>query len=97
MGRSLAVEPLVLLLDDPTAGIDIGWRRELLGHIRRFADAGRAVILVSSELDELAGVADRVAIIQRGRISRILDRTAGDELSEAAILAAIQADPGAAA
>ncbi len=97
VGRSLAVEPLVLLLDDPTAGIDIGSRRELLGHVRRFADSGRAVILVSSELDELASVADRVAILQRGRISRILDRTAGDELSEAAILAAIHADPEAAA
>jgi ABC-type sugar transport system ATPase subunit len=97
VGRSLAVEPLVLLLDDPTAGIDIGSRRELLGHIRRFADSGRGVVLVSSELDELAEIADRVAILRRGRISRILDRAAGDELSEAAILAAIHADEGLAA
>lgn len=92
VGRSLAVEPLVLLLDDPTAGIDIGSRRELLGHIRRFADEGRAVIFVSSELDELASVADRVAILRRGEITRTLDRRAGDELSEAAILAVIHAD-----
>jgi ribose transport system ATP-binding protein len=66
-------------------------------HIRRFADSGRGVVLVSSELDALAEIADRVAILRRGRISRILDRAAGDELSEAAILAAIHADEGLAA
>jgi ribose transport system ATP-binding protein len=97
VGRALAVEPVVLLLDDPTAGIDIGSRRELLGHVRRFADAGRGVVFVSSELEELASAADRVVILRRGRISRVLDRGAGDELSEAAILAAIHAEEGAAA
>ena len=52
VGRSLARGPNVLLLDDPTAGIDIGSRRDLLGHVRRFADDGGAVVVVSSELED---------------------------------------------
>jgi ribose transport system ATP-binding protein len=89
VGRSLAREPAVLLLDDPTAGIDIGSRRELLGLVRRYADDGGAVILVSSELEELAGVADRVAILTRGRITAMLEPGVGGGLSEAALLEAI--------
>jgi ribose transport system ATP-binding protein len=89
VGRSLARQPQVLLLDDPTAGIDIGSRRELLGHVRAFADGGGAVILVSSELEELGAVADRVAVLWRGRVLRILD-AATDSLTETALLEAIQ-------
>jgi ribose transport system ATP-binding protein len=92
VGRALAMEPQVLLLDDPTAGIDIGSRRELLGHVRRFADAGNAVILVSSELEELAEVCDRVLILRRGTVGRTLSRTAGDAVTEASLLAAIQSE-----
>ena len=87
------MEPRVLLLDDPTAGIDIGSRRELLGHVRRFADAGNAVILVSSELEELAEVCDRVVILRGGAVGRTLSRAAGDAVSEASLLAAIQSEP----
>ena len=86
---SLARGPDILLLDDPTAGIDIGSRRDLLGHVRRFADDGGAVIIVSSELDDLSRIADRVVILDRGAISRELERERGDPLTEAAILSAI--------
>jgi ribose transport system ATP-binding protein len=89
VGRSMARGPAVLLLDDPTAGIDIGSRRDLLDHVRRFADDGGAVLLVSSELEDLARVADRIVILQHGAIGRILDRTVGDVLSEVTILSAI--------
>jgi ribose transport system ATP-binding protein len=89
VGRALAREPAVLLLDDPTAGIDIASRRELLGHVRRYADAGGSVILVSSELEELAGVADRVAILTRGRITGVLEPGTTGGLSEGALLDAI--------
>jgi ribose transport system ATP-binding protein len=91
VGRSLAREPRVLLLDDPTAGIDIASRRELLGHIRTFADGGGAVLLVSSELEELGAVADRVIVLTRGRVMAELDRAAGDDLSEGGLLNAIHA------
>jgi ribose transport system ATP-binding protein len=90
VGRSLAGGPRVLLLDDPTAGIDIASRRELLGHVRRFADEGGSVLLVSSELEELGAIADRVAITARGSLVGTLDPAAGDALTEASLLAAIQ-------
>jgi ribose transport system ATP-binding protein len=93
-GRALALEPEVLLLDDPTAGIDVASRRELLDHIRLFADSGRAAILVSSELDELAAVCDRVLILHRGRVERVLSRAAGDVISDDVLLAAIQGPGG---
>jgi ribose transport system ATP-binding protein len=91
VGRSLARQPSVLLLDDPTAGIDIGSRRDLLGHVRRFADDGGAVLLVSSELEDLARVADRVVILHRGAVAKVLDRAEGSVISEPAILSAIYA------
>ncbi len=91
VGRSLARQPRVLLLDDPTAGIDIGSRRELLQHVRQFAEGGGAVLLVSSELDELAGVADRVLLLDRGCAARVFDRAAGDQLDEATLLHAMAA------
>ena len=97
VGRSLARGPDVLLLDDPTAGIDIGSRRDLLGHVRRFADDGGAVIIVSSELDDLSRVADRVAILIKGRVGRELERSRGDLLTEAAILSAIHTNEPVAA
>jgi ribose transport system ATP-binding protein len=90
VGRSLGVAPRVLLLDDPTAGIDIGSRRELLEHVRRFADDGHGVVLVSSELEELGLVADRIAILHAGRVARVLERDLGDDVSDAALLTAIQ-------
>lgn len=97
VGRSLARGPDVLLLDDPTAGIDIGSRRDLLGHVRRFADDGGAVILVSSELDDLSRIADRVIILVRGAVGRELERSRGDAISEAAILSAIHTGESVAA
>jgi ribose transport system ATP-binding protein len=97
VGRSLAREPKVLLLDDPTAGIDIGSRRDLLGHVRRFADEGGGVIIVSSELDDLARIADRVVILVRGAIGRELERAQGDLLTEAALLSPIHSGAAAAA
>jgi ABC-type sugar transport system ATPase subunit len=97
VGRSLAGGPGVLLLDDPTAGIDIASRRELLGHVRRFADDGGSVLLVSSELEELAGIADRVMVLARGAVVRVIDPAKGDALTEATLLAAVQAGAAAAA
>jgi ribose transport system ATP-binding protein len=97
VGRSVAREPRVLLLDDPTAGIDIGSRQDLLGHVRRFADEGGGVIVVSSEPDDLARIADRVVILSRGAIGRELERARGDLLTEAALLSAIHTGAAAAA
>ena len=57
----------VLLLDEPTRGVDVGARAEIYGLIRRLADDGAAVVVVSSEIPEVLGLADRVLVISDGR------------------------------
>jgi ribose transport system ATP-binding protein len=58
----------VLLLDEPTRGVDVGARAELYAVIRRLADQGLAVLLVSSEVPEVLGLADRVLVLREGRV-----------------------------
>ena len=58
----------VLLLDEPTRGVDVGARAELYAVIRRLADEGLAVLLVSSEVPEVLGLADRVLVLREGRV-----------------------------
>jgi ribose transport system ATP-binding protein len=69
----------VLLLDEPTAGIDIGARTDILRLIRRLADQGLAVLLVSSEFEELLAVADRLLVMRDGAIIAEADPAATDE------------------
>ncbi len=69
----------VLLLDEPTAGIDIGARTDILRLIRRLADQGLAVLLVSSEFEELLAVADRILVLRDGAIVAETDPAATDE------------------
>ena len=64
----------MLLLDEPTRGIDIGAKAELYGVIRRLAEGGLSVILVSSELEEVIEQSDRVVVLSRGRLISILER-----------------------
>jgi ribose transport system ATP-binding protein len=90
VAKNLSVTPLVLLLDDPTVGVDVGSKREILMQIRELAAAGTGVILVSSELEELAGLADRVLVLRGGAVRSVLDR-ADTDLSEAVLSAAVQA------
>jgi len=69
IGRLLYQDADVLLLDEPTRGIDIGSRAQLYETIARCADAGKAVLLVSSYLPDLFGLCDRLAVMSRGRLS----------------------------
>ncbi|WP_031510446.1 sugar ABC transporter ATP-binding protein [Streptomyces megasporus] len=68
LARWLLRDCRVLLLDEPTRGVDVGARAELYALIRRLADAGRAVLLVSSEVPEVLGLADRVLVLREGRV-----------------------------
>ncbi len=70
LGKWLAAEPDILVLDEPTAGVDIGSKSEIVDLIRQLADAGKAVIMISSELAELLSVSDRILILSGGRITR---------------------------
>ncbi|MDJ1009614.1 MAG: sugar ABC transporter ATP-binding protein [Paracoccaceae bacterium] len=81
--RALAGRPRVLLLDEPTRGVDIGARVELYRLIRRLSDTGLAVVLASSDLPELLGLSDRIAVMRDGVLAEIVP-AAG--LSEAELL-----------
>jgi ribose transport system ATP-binding protein len=73
----------VLLLDEPTRGVDVGARSEIYALIRRLAEQGVAVVLVSSEVPEVLGLADRVLVIREGRV---VHTSASDELDEGRVL-----------
>ena len=77
-------EPRIILLNDPTRGIDVGTKQELYRLMRELADQGAAILFYSTDYDELIGCCDRVAIMYDGRIVREL---AGDELNETNIVA----------
>ncbi|GMA36642.1 hypothetical protein GCM10025876_28460 [Demequina litorisediminis] len=69
----------VLLLDEPTRGVDVGARVEIYTLIRRLAAAGTAILVVSSEIEEVLGLADRVHVIADGRILDVRPATEIDE------------------
>ena len=75
----------LLILDEPTRGIDVGARSEIYGLIHEVAASGCAVIVVSSELPELLGMADRIVVMREGRIAGELPREAADEASVLAL------------
>jgi len=74
LSKWLAGDAKVFILDQPTAGVDIGARAEIYKQIRAVADAGAAVLVVSYDLPELVGLCDRIAVMYRGRIARELSR-----------------------
>jgi ABC-type sugar transport system ATPase subunit len=85
VGKALMTEPLVIFLDEPTRGIDVGAKLEIYEIINRLTDAGKAVVLVSSELPELIGMSDRILILHEGRVSGQFSRA---EATQEKLLAA---------
>ncbi len=75
----LARSPKVLLLDEPTRGIDVGTKAEIYRLIRALAANGTTIITVSSELPELIGLSDRILIMHEGRVSGEVSATGADE------------------
>ncbi len=83
LGRWLLTEPEVLLLDEPTRGIDVGAKYEIYQLIIELAAKGKSVIMVSSEMPELLGVCDRILVMSGGRLAGEVDiRTAGEDVQE---------------
>lgn len=82
----LAARPKVLLIDEPTQGVDVGARAEIYRIIRETADSGVAVIVVSSDAQEVAGLSDQVAIFSRGRV---VESLSGERVSEDRITASV--------
>jgi L-arabinose transport system ATP-binding protein len=89
LGRWLARRPKVLILDEPTRGIDVGAKAEIYRLIAELAAQGIALMVISSEMPELLGLADRVLVMAGGRIVAELGR---DEASEERILSLAMAD-----
>jgi ribose transport system ATP-binding protein len=87
LARWLQVAPKVLLLHEPTQGVDAGAKKEIYELIRRAAEAGTAMAIFSSDLEEIAHMCDRVLVIRHGRISAEL---AENELSEDRLISATQ-------
>jgi ribose transport system ATP-binding protein len=93
IAKWLMTEPRIILLNDPTRGIDVGTKQELYRLMRELADQGAAILIYSTDYDELIGCCDRVAIMYDGGIVREL---AGDELTETNIVASsLNIDSGA--
>lgn len=86
IGRALAQSPEVLILNDPTRGVDIPTKRELYALLKRLASSGVAVVLFSTEVEELVAVAHRVAVLRDHSLYTVLRR---DELTSAALLGAL--------
>jgi ribose transport system ATP-binding protein len=84
LGKWLAMKPKVLMLDEPTRGVDVGAKAEIYRQIRELADAGITIIFVSSEMEEILGMADRVVIMRDRRIAGIFPR---DKVSQEVIAA----------
>ncbi len=74
IGKWLASEPDMLIMDEPTAGIDIGSKGEVLRLVRELAAEGKSILFISSELAELVAVSDRIAVLAGGRIVEIVDK-----------------------
>jgi ribose transport system ATP-binding protein len=74
LGRWLALNPRVIVFDEPTQGVDVGAKAEIHRLIRRLADAGAAVVLISSDLEEIVAESDRVAVMHDGRVTGVLER-----------------------
>jgi ribose transport system ATP-binding protein len=74
LAKWLATEPDVLILDEPTVGVDVNTRSEIADLVRGLADQGKAVLVISSELAEVLALADRILVLRDGRIDRTVGR-----------------------
>jgi ribose transport system ATP-binding protein len=84
LAKWLACEVEVLILDEPTRGIDVGSKQEVYQLIHRLASEGVGIVLISSELPEIVGLADRILVMRAGRVVAELS---GDEASQESVLA----------
>jgi erythritol transport system ATP-binding protein len=85
IARALLTRPRVLLLDEPTRGVDVGAKAELRALVRRLAEGGVGIVYVSSDLEEIKGVADRIIVLSNGRVA---GRFAASEASHESLVAA---------
>jgi ribose transport system ATP-binding protein len=85
LAKWLLLEAQFLLLNDPTRGIDVATKQDIYGLLRVLAEKGKSILIYTTDYEELIGLCDRVIIMYKGQINKIL---VGDEISEANILTA---------
>ena len=85
LSKWLMTNPELLILDEPTKGIDIGAKQEIYGLVNRLVENGAGIILISSEIEELIGLSDRIMVMNQGCISAEFKK---DQFSRTAILEA---------
>ncbi|MET3696961.1 ribose ABC transporter ATP-binding protein [Bacillus oleivorans] len=85
VGKWLGIEPKVLILDEPTRGVDVGAKKEIYEIMNKLTENGVSIIMVSSELPEILGMSDRIMVIHEGKIAAILNR---EEATQEKIMAA---------
>ena len=86
LGKWLSRTPRLLILDEPTIGVDIGAKSEIVDIVRTMADAGMAVLVISSELEEIMAISDRILVLHAGKIAQEMNRrdvTSEEELHHA--------------
>jgi ABC-type sugar transport system ATPase subunit len=81
IGRALTVAPKILIFDEPTRGVDIGAKIEIYAFIEELVASGVAVVLISSEMEEILRLSDRVVVLRRGKIAASLSREEATETS----------------
>jgi ribose transport system ATP-binding protein len=83
IAKWLMVAPRIILLNDPTRGIDVGTKQEIYQLLRKLADSGAAIIFYSTDYDELIGCCDKVLVLYNGAVKRVLS---GSEITERALI-----------
>jgi ribose transport system ATP-binding protein len=84
IAKWLMTEPRIILLNDPTRGIDVGTKQEIYLLLRQLADAGAGIVFYSTDYDELIGCCDRALVLYDGAIKRVLD---GDQITQRSLIA----------
>lgn len=88
LAKWLSIEPRFMIIDEPTAGVDVGAAKALLATLRAIADNGGALLVSTSEIDDALAIADRIVVLYEGRVSGELKKSR-DELSEESVMLAM--------
>ena len=83
LGKWLSMDPKVMIFDEPTRGIDVGAKGEIYTLMYKLAEQGVAIIMISSDMEEVLLVSDRIAVMREGEINGVLDRA---DFSEEAVM-----------
>ena len=92
LAKWLSMRPKVIIFDEPTRGVDVGAKHEIYEIMRTLADGGVGVLMISSDMEEVIGVSDRIAVMHEGRISGFLERPEFSERNVLRLAVGLRAD-----